>query len=50
MFKKFSVSNFKNFENRIAVDFGKHSNYEFNKDIVKKKLQGISRKDVTKVK
>lgn len=34
MLKKFSVSNFKNFENRIEVDFGKHSNYEFNKDIV----------------
>ena len=34
MLKKFAVSNFKNFENCIEVDFGKHSNYEFNKNII----------------
>lgn len=34
MLKKFAVTNFKNFENRIEIDFGKHSNYEFNKEIV----------------
>lgn len=34
MLKRFSVGNFKNFEEIMTLDFSKHSNYEFNKDII----------------
>lgn len=34
MLKKFSVSNFKNFENKMILDFSKHSCYEFNSEII----------------
>lgn len=35
MLKRFSVENFKNFEEKMTLDFSKHSNYEFNKDIIR---------------
>jgi len=34
MLKKFSVSNFKNFKNKIVLDLGKTCNYEFNENLI----------------
>ena len=36
MLQKFSVSNFKNFKNKIVFDLGKTCNYEFNENLIKK--------------
>ena len=35
MLRKFTVSNFKNFKNKIVFDLGKPCNYEFNEEVVK---------------
>ncbi len=35
MLKKFSVTNFKNFNDKVTIEFDKASNYEFNENIVK---------------
>lgn len=34
MLKRFSVSNFKNFEDKMTLDFSKHASYEFNSSII----------------
>ena len=35
MLKKFSVENFKGFQNKITFDIGSPSNYNFNSEIIK---------------
>ena len=34
MLKRFSVSNFKNFKNKVTLDLGKPLNYEFNQEVI----------------
>ena len=35
MLQRFSVSNFKNFKNKVTLNLGKPLNYEFNQEVVK---------------
>ena len=35
MLKRFSVTNFKNFEKKVTLDLGCPANYEFNKEVIK---------------
>lgn len=35
MLKRFSVTNFKNFKDKVTIEFDKASNYEFNNNIIK---------------
>ena len=35
MLKKFSVTNFKNFKDKVTIEFDKASNYEFNDNVIK---------------
>ena len=35
MLRKFSVTNFKNYKDKVTFDLGRHANYEFNDEIIK---------------
>lgn len=43
MLKKFQVENFKNFRNKLVLDFSHTYNYEFNEDAIGEKNNYISK-------
>ena len=45
MIKKFSVKNFKNFQDELVLDFSKVRDYEFNKFLIKQNKINYKRRE-----